>query len=84
MKYDPNKPPTGRGKSYNDLYVVRLFDMFDGWCCDSEPMPWPDAVAYWMEQTKNGTRNIEYDDGDYWAIFPDGTRMLYTPETLGR
>ena len=83
-KYDPDEPPTGARKSDNDLYIVRLFDMFDGWCCDSKPMPWSEAVTYWMEQTDNGTRRTKYADGDYWDIFPDGTRMLYRPETLGR
>jgi len=58
--------------------------MFDGWLSASKEMTWEEAVAYWMDKTANGTKNTEYSDGDYWAIFPAGTQMLFTPEFLGR
>ena len=84
-KYRADQPPTHpRSKSADDLYVVRLFDMFDGWVGGHKKMSWKDAVAYWLEQTEGGTRKTNYGDGDYWDIFPANTRMLMTPEYLGR
>jgi hypothetical protein len=76
-------PPPGR-ISDEDKYTVRQWDMFDGWFDIKADLSWADAVALWLEQTKNGTRNTKYNDGDYYDIFPAGTRMIYTPETLGR
>lgn len=65
-------------------FIVRLFDMFDGWVDATEPLPHTEALAYWNERTANGTKKIKYEDGDYWRIFPEGTHMLMTPEFLGR
>lgn len=84
-KYSADHPPTHpRNKSSDGMYVVRLWDMFDGWIGGHKPMTWPDAVAYWLEKTDGGTKNTEYGDGDYWRIFPANTRMVVTPEFLGR
>jgi hypothetical protein len=58
--------------------------MFDGWMDISGPMPHQDAIALWNEKTENGTRNTKYDDGDYYQIYPSDTRMIVTPEYLGR
>jgi hypothetical protein len=66
------------------LYVARLFDMFDGWLDITSPMSKEGTEKYWNEKTNNGTKMTCYADGDYWKIFPANTRMLMTPEYLGR
>ena len=67
-----------------DKYIVRLFDMFDGWLDITSVISLEEAEKIWNEKTNNGTRNTSYDDGDYYKVFPDDTRMIYTPESLGR
>jgi hypothetical protein len=58
--------------------------MFDGWMDVSKPMSKEEADLLWQEKTENGTKNTKYADGDYYAVFPADTKMLYTPEFLGR
>lgn len=67
-----------------DTFIVRLYDMFDGWIDISKPLSEDDAKKLWNEKTKNGTEKTSYSDGDYFAIFPSDTRMLHTPEYRGR
>jgi hypothetical protein len=67
-----------------ELFVVRLFDMFDGWIDISGALPKEEADRLLNEKTENGTKSVRYDDGDYYRIFPANTRMLVTPEYLGR
>lgn len=67
-----------------DKYMVRLFDMFDGWLDITSAISLEEAEKIWNEKTNNGTRNTSYDDGDYYKVFPADTRMIYTPEFLGR
>jgi len=67
-----------------DKFTLRLFDMFDGWIDISSNLTKEEADAMWSERTKNGTQNTKFSDGDYYAIFPANTRMLMTPEFLGR
>jgi hypothetical protein len=71
-------------KSETGLYIVRLYDMFDGWIDLSTPVDWETALVLWERSTRNGTKNTKYDDGDYYRIFPSDTRMLHTPEYRGR
>lgn len=66
------------------LFIVRLFDMFDGWIDISKPVTKGEADKIWNESTENGTKNTKYADGDYYAIFPADTKMLVIPEYLGR
>lgn len=66
------------------LFIVRLYDMFDGWIDISKPVPQIEAQAIWDEKTGNGTHHTKYADGDYYKVFPSDTRMLFTPEYLGR
>lgn len=66
------------------LKIVRLYDMFDGWIDVSPPVSEEEAARIWSEKTKNGTCNIKYADGDYYAIFDSDTKMLVTPEFMGR
>ncbi len=76
-------------------FIVRLFDMFDGWMDITEPISRAEAEKLWNEKTDNGTRSTEHLNGsgrqknlavdaDYYKVFSEGTRMLYTPEFLGR
>jgi len=81
MKYNIDKPPNADPDA---RYILRLFDMFDGWLSASRSMTWTDAVNLWSEKTNKGTKMTSYADGDYWDIFPAGTQMLMTPEYLGR
>lgn len=66
------------------MKIVRLWDMFDGWIDITGPVPEAEARRIWNEKTSNGTQKTCYADGDYYAIFPAGTRMAVTPEFLGR
>ena len=66
------------------LYVLRLYDMFDGWMDIGKPCTKAEADAAWNEKTDNGTKNTKYSDGDYYRVFPADTRMLHTPEFRGR
>ncbi len=68
----------------NALYILRLYDMMDGWIDVTGPLPKAEADARWARETCNGTKNTKYSDGDYWKVFPANTRMLVTPEFLGR
>lgn len=65
-------------------FVVRLWDMMDGWIDVTGPLSKEEADKKWNEETKNGTRNTRYEHGDYYMVFPADTRMIYTPEFLGR
>lgn len=58
--------------------------MFDGWIDITGPISKEEADKVWNEYTCNGTKNTKYRDGDYYAIFPSNTKMLYTPDFLGR
>jgi hypothetical protein len=81
------KAKDGRGERkqvVDELFIVRLYDMFDGWIDITKPVTKEEADRVWNEHTENGTENTKYADGDYYAIFPADTRMLFTPETLGR
>lgn len=66
------------------LWIVRQWDMFDGWLDCTGPVTCTEADKIWNEYTGNGTHNTKYDDGDYYKIFPSNTEMIYTPEFLGR
>ena len=66
------------------LYILRLYDMFDGWIDLGGPVTKADAKAAWNEKTKGGTKNTTYADGDYYQVFPADTKMLHTPEFRGR
>lgn len=59
-------------------YIVRLYDGFDyKWMDISEPVSYAEAERIWNEKTKDGTKNTQYDDIDYYKIFPADTAMLY-------
>lgn len=78
-KGEPLIPPDDGGR-----FIVRLWDMFDGWMDLTGPLPHAEAVKVWAGYTEYGTKNFAYEHGDYYRIFPADTRMMVTPEFLGR
>jgi len=61
------------------LCVVRLWDGMDGaWIDVTEPIPEEEANRIWNEKTKNGTEYAEYDDIDYYKVFPADTVMHWS------
>ena len=50
------------------LFVVRLFDIFDGWIDITEPLTLAEAEAVWNEATKNGTHLTK----NHYRISPSG------------
>jgi hypothetical protein len=58
--------------------------MFDGWIDLTEPVTKTEADRLWNEKTDNGKKNTKYSDGDYYRVFPADTKMIFTPEFLGR
>lgn len=67
-----------------DLWILRGFDMFDGWYDITKPISRAKAEEELNRRTKDGTKNTCFNDGDYYKIFPADTKMIYTPEFLGR
>lgn len=65
------------------MYVVRLYDMFDGWMDITGPLTQAQANDEWNKRTANGTIKTKYADGDYYAIFPADTRMVFSVDGLG-
>ena len=60
-----------------ELYTVRLYDGFDNkWMDISKEISYEEAKKIWDEKTKNGTANTDFEDRDYYSIFPANTRML--------
>lgn len=60
------------------LYVVRLYDGFDGlWMDVSKPISKKEADEMLDKKTVGGTKNTSYDDIDYYKIFPADTKMLF-------
>lgn len=66
------------------LFIVRLYDMFDGWIDVSRELSKEEAEKELNLNTENGTKNTKYEDGSYYCIFPAVTRMWHTPEKRGR
>lgn len=66
-------------------YVVRLYDHFDGWIDVYGPATEEFCIRYFNKQTLKGTKMVDFSDKrGYYKIFPANTRMLQTPESLGR
>ena len=60
-------------------FIVRLYDGFDfEWVNCTQPIPLSDARTEWLKETENGTKRTEYANIDYYDIFPEDTRMLYS------
>ena len=66
------------------LWIVRLFDRLDDWIDVTGPLTREEAERVWNKETNNGKKLTKYEDGDYYDIFPADTRMVVTPEFLGR
>lgn len=62
-----------------EKFIVRVYDGFDNQCTDvTGPLSKDEAEAKWLELTDNGTHNTSYDDIDYYKVFPDDVRMLFS------
>lgn len=84
MTNDPNNARLFRRGKENEPCILRLYDMFDGWIDISRHDNYAEALKVWNKKTEGGTRKTRYSDGDYYDIFPANTRMIVTPEFLGR
>ncbi len=71
---------TGHAK----LYVVRNFDINDGWLDVTGFLSKEAADAEWLRLTEGGTRWTRFEELSYYAIFPANTRMLYSEENVAR
>lgn len=69
---DPHQRP-----SENSLYVMRLYDGYEHrWFDETKPLPWEETLQLWKEKTHNGMERACFGDGQYFDIFPAGTRMF--------
>lgn len=68
-----------------DLYIVRLYDGFDGeWMDVSGPLPKEEALELAGDKNEKrmgsaaGKREGSYDDIDYYRAFPADTTMRFS------
>jgi len=70
------------GKGKEGLYIVRLYDGFDGlWMDVSDAVNIKEAERIWNEKTDNCKKMTTYGDIDYYRIFPADTKMMFSYET---
>lgn len=74
----------------DDLYVVRLWDGFDGeWMDISEPLPQAEAEKLCGDENEKrtgpgaGKREGHYSEIDYYAVFPADTVMRFSDKGAG-
>lgn len=67
------------------LYVLRLWDYYDGWIDITGPLSYDEVQKRWNESTHNGTIKAKEDFyKGYYSIFPANTRMIYNSEWMDR
>jgi hypothetical protein len=73
-----------------DLYIVRLYDGFDGeWMDVHGPCPKAEADKVCGDRNEErlgsakGKRTGSYADIDYYAVFPADTTMTWSKDGLG-
>lgn len=60
-----------------ELFIVRFYDGFDGrWMDITKPLPMSEAQKVYDLYTENGTKNTNFDNIDYYRIFPADTIMI--------
>ena len=68
-----------------EKFIVRLYDGFDNeWMDVSKPVIYEEAQKIWNKETKNGTQNTNFDDVDYYKIFPADTVMMFSFSGLAK
>lgn len=61
--------------------MLRLWDGMDGaWIDVASDLTLAEALDLWCKYTHDGTKNTDYDDIDYYRIFPANTKMLYSDD----
>lgn len=59
-------------------FIVRVWDGMDGcWTDVTGDVGAGEALRAWAERTGGGKHHVSYDEIDYYAIFPGGTRMYW-------
>ncbi len=59
-------------------YTLRVWDGMDGcWSDVLANATAADALAKWCSLTKDGTKQVSFNEIDYYRIFPANTRMLW-------
>jgi hypothetical protein len=62
----------------HERFIVRVWDGMDGcWTDCTSNVSGDEALRYWAERTDGGAHHVAYAEIDYYAIFPDGTHMLW-------
>jgi hypothetical protein len=63
----------------DQLYTVRVWDGMDGvWCDVVTNVTLVEALTTWCSRTRNGTKATNYNDIDYYKIYPADTKMMYS------
>ena len=62
-----------------DKFIVRLYDGFDNeWIDVTNPVNYSYAKRIWNKKTKKGTEKTNFNDIDYYEIFPADTIMCFS------
>ena len=62
-----------------EKFIVRLYDGFDNeWMNITKSINKDEAMKVWNKETLDGTKNVCFDDIDYYKIFPADTRMFFS------
>lgn len=70
-------------KSRKGLWIVRMFDYYDGWIDISSPCRKATAEKKLAELTKNGTEHFQYkSNSHYYSMFPADTQMVFRSEIM--
>jgi hypothetical protein len=78
------RPSSRENLQIEEKFIVRLFDKYDGWIDITSEITMAEAKKKWNDKTADGKIYTQYSEGSYYEIFPANTRMLITPESLGR
>jgi hypothetical protein len=63
--------------AHSKSYTLRLWDGMDGCWTDVATGDRLTVLRKWAENTKNGTKQVSFNEIDYYRIFPADTKMLW-------